>query len=127
MTAPPKPSWESGLDILPDSRLKHPVGSVRRMDGWWVPVYCANCGTAGGLMPEDNITFAFYLCPKCFEVHGAPAHTAVTPDEAFWAQVAREQLDRMARMMTPAELLQALADPTHPIAKLAKDRMASHH
>jgi hypothetical protein len=53
-------------DTLPDSRLKQSKGLVHggpagqfRMN--WVPIYCANCGAAGGLVPEENKTFAFWL------------------------------------------------------------------
>lgn len=74
-------------------------------------------------MPEENMTFAFYLCKKCAETHGDLAHTYTMPDEVFFQKVSEAQLDRYGRLLGPAEILKALEDASHPLAKLAKDRL----
>ena len=79
------------IEILPDSRTISGRGAIRGPGGSWTPIFCANCGTAGGRVPEENMTFAFWLCNPCWEKHGAIAGTMVTPDEVFWAEVAEEQ------------------------------------
>lgn len=109
-------------ELLPDSRMKQPGGSVRRPDGWWQPIFCANCGVSGGLVPEENMTYAFYLCPPCGEKYGAMAHFYMMPDDVFFQKVSEEQLDRYGRFLNPVELLRALEDADHPLAKLARDR-----
>ena len=76
--------------VLPDSRCLDPKGLIRSKAGMWVPVFCANCGKPGGMVPEANMTFAFYLCNYCVEVHGAVANTMLVPDEVFWAEMAQE-------------------------------------
>ena len=81
-------------EILPDSRLKIPTNVIRGPGGNWVPIFCANCGSAGGRVPVDNMTFAFWLCENCFEQYGAIAATMVMPDEVFWKQVADDQVAR---------------------------------
>jgi hypothetical protein len=79
------------VEILPDSRANIAHGVIRGPHGNWLPIFCANCGTKGGLVPEENMTFAFWLCDPCWEKHGAIAATYVLPDEVFWAEVAAEQ------------------------------------
>ena len=78
-------------EVLPDSRAKVTRGAIRGPNCSWIPIFCANCGTPGGLVPEENMTFAFWLCNPCWEKHGAIAATYVMPDEVFWAEVAEEQ------------------------------------
>lgn len=112
-------------DILPSSMLKRPKGSVRRPDGWWQPIFCANCGCDGGLVPEENMTFAFYLCNTCAEKLGDAAHLMMMPDEVFFLKVQEAQLERYGRLLTAEEILKALNDDSHPLAKLAKDRLRS--
>ncbi len=73
--------------ILPDTRAKRPTGGKCFQGRWWIPIHCANCGTPGGFVPEENMTFAFWLCEPCYETHGAIAGTMVLPDEIFWADV----------------------------------------
>jgi hypothetical protein len=118
---PPVP--DAHVEVLPNTM--RPQGSVRRAGLCWVPIYCANCGKLGGHVPEETTTFAFFLCPSpCAERWGNLAHTYLMPDEVFWAKVNAEQLDRYARLLGPAELLQALEDDAHPLAKLAKEQFA---
>lgn len=79
------------VDVLPDSRAQRTVGAQQIGMAWWVPIYCANCGAKGGMVPEDNCTFAFWLCNNCWETHGAIAGTMAVPDELFWARLKAEQ------------------------------------
>lgn len=82
------------LDVLPDSRLQTSKGVTRGPGGNWVPIFCAMCGSPGGLVPEENVTFAFYLCNPCAETHGQIAGTMMIPDEVFWQDVAAEQVGK---------------------------------
>jgi hypothetical protein len=76
------------LETLPDSRLKTLKESLRvGSTGNWQPIYCANCGHPGGRVPEENMTFAFWLCNNCYETHGAIAATMAVPDEIFWREL----------------------------------------
>ncbi len=78
-------------DILPDSRPREVRGAVWRAgQGWWRPIFCANCGRPGGLVPQRACTFAFWLCDPCWETHGAIAATMAVPDEQFWAELAAD-------------------------------------
>lgn len=113
------------VDLLPSSRPQRSTGAIERAGTWWAPIFCANCGADGGLVPEENMTFAFYLCNLCGERWGELANTYTEPDAIFWQRVQEEQLDRYARLLTPAELLRALEDASHPLAKLAKDRFTT--
>ena len=74
-------------NILPDSRAKETKGRIFTPSGAWVPVFCANCGADGGLCPEENMTFMFYLCRKCSETYGAITGTMMMPDEIGRAHV----------------------------------------
>ena len=76
--------------FLPESRCLDPKGLMVSRAGTWVPVFCANCGKAGGMVPETS-TFAFYLCDACAETHGVIANTLMVPDEAFFAEMAAER------------------------------------
>ena len=79
-------------EILPSSHATTARG-LKFSSAWGcmaVPIFCANCGTDGGYVPEDTCTFACYLCNDCSRDHPLPLGLYVTPDEAFWAQV---QLD----------------------------------
>ena len=108
-------------ELLPDSRLARPTGVVWRGNAWWVPIFCANCGRDGGFVPEENCTFACYLCLDCSEKMGAIAHTYLEPDAVFWARVAAEQLEKYQRFLTPTELLAAMESDT-PLGHLLRDR-----
>lgn len=89
---------------------------------WWQPIYCANCSADGGLVPEKNMTFAFYLCNTCFEKWGTIAGTYAMPDEVFWQKVAEEQLERHGRYLTAEEMAQAITNESDPLSRLAKER-----
>lgn len=83
-----------------------------------IPIFCANCGAPWGMVPEKHITFAFALCDKCFETHGAPAHLHMEPDRVFWERVAQAAAEEM---LSPADLTRLEATP---IAKLLDERRA---
>lgn len=108
-------------DILPDSRLERPKGAVWR-GSWWVPVFCANCGADGGLVPEENMTFAFYLCDPCAEKYGEVAGTYLMPDEVYWERLKQEQLNTYGRVLTAEELVQIVEADASPLATLIKQR-----
>jgi hypothetical protein len=117
---------ESTLDILPDSRTKSRskgrTGSVMIEGVVWVPVYCANCGKTQGLVPEENITFAFFLCDDCAEKMGPIAGTYMEPDEVFYQKVAFEMQEKYGRILTARETLNQLGDVNSPLSRLARER-----
>lgn len=119
----------NGPDVLPDSRLRDAKGVVEIRHPQWgesavacEPIFCANCGTAGGFVPVGEHNFAFYLCPPCHEKHGTPAGAYAMPDELFWAKVNAAQVEKYGRTLKPHEMAEALKDPQHMLSKLAKDR-----
>ncbi len=113
----------SAPEILPDSRAKAGRGAVPTCTpmGWMVPIYCANCGVEGGMVPEENMTFAFWLCTPCFEKHGAIAGTMVQPDQVFWENVKQEQMDKYGRLLSPDELKDVATANTTPLAALIRE------
>lgn len=110
--------------VLPDSRAANPTGLVPSVNGWQVPIFCASCGVKGGLVPEENMTFAFWLCNPCFAAHGEITNTMVMPDEVFWEEVKHAQLDKYGHNLTPEETIASLADPESLESRLARDRAA---
>ena len=117
----------SGL-ILPDSRLQGRDKAVVRgtVEGFGsinlTPIFCGNCGVPYGLVPEDNMDFIFWLCDPCAEQWGAQYGIALMPEEAFWAKVQDEQLEKYGRLLSPEEL-QAVAESTwSPLSKLLRER-----
>jgi hypothetical protein len=110
-------------DILPDSRLRTivtPRGMIQGPGGMWVPVFCANCGADGGMCPEENMNFLFYLCNKCFETHGQIAGTMVMPDEVFFEKLKQEQMASYGRYLTQDELRAVVEADASPLATLLK-------
>lgn len=106
--------------------MQNPVNRIERAGVPWVPIYCANCGADGGLVPEENCDFAFYLCDEkannCAAKWGNWEGTYLEPDAIFWMKVKQEQIERYGRELSPPEMVEALKDATHPMSKLAKDR-----
>jgi len=119
-----------GKEIFPDSRAKSAKGSVRRVDSYgrvtnWIPVYCANCGDEHGSVPEENCTFACFLCDLCAEKMGDKLTDKYTePDTIFWQRVADEQLDKHQQILGLPALLHELENTNSPLAKLFKDRLS---
>lgn len=78
-------------DFLPNCRTREPGRIIQTKQGTWIPIFCANCGKPGGAVPEENTTFAFYLCNSCVEQHGPIAATMMVKDEEFWTEIAAER------------------------------------
>ena len=111
------------MDLLPDCRLTtRPAGIHRGVAGTWLPVFCANCGRDGGLVPEETTTFLFYLCNPCAETHGQIAGTLHMPDEVFFQRLAEAQLERYGHYLSPAEWGQVSEDPSHPLHTLLREQ-----
>jgi hypothetical protein len=113
------------VDLLPDSRASKivtPRGMVQGPGGMWEPVFCANCGAEGGLVPTENMTFLFYLCNACAQTHGAITGTMMMPDEVFFQKLKDEQLASYGRYLTEIELHQVLEADASPLATLLKSR-----
>lgn len=119
------------VDLLPESRMRAAKSSIPSSMGNLVQIYCANCGTPYGMVPETMITFAFALCEKCAETHGDIAHTLKEPDAVFWERVndaileaaerERSELAQGTIILDVAELYRRAEDPSSPFAKLAAD------
>src|SRR5580698_8198975 len=114
------------LDILPESRMKRTVGSIRGPGGsTLIPIYCANCGKPHGMVPDTMITFAFALCQACAESGlGDLAHFYMEPDEVFWERIETamgQEQKRIGKPIDEHELRVQLDDPTSTLAKLAEE------
>jgi hypothetical protein len=109
-------------DLLPDCRSRTPRGVALGVAGLWEPVFCANCGADGGLVPAENMTFLFYLCNTCAETYGQIAGLMLMPDEVFFAKLAEAQLERYGRYLTPMEWAAIGEDPSHPLWTLLKEQ-----
>jgi len=107
------------VDFLPDSRTRERKGAIQTPDGWAIPVYCANCGTPWGMVPERHMTFAFVLCDPCAETIGDVAHFHREPDAVFWDKVAHEMV--MAKIASHEDVVRETSDESTPIGKLAKE------
>lgn len=112
--------------VLPDSRLKSSRLAVRGKAGRfaslnWVPVFCANCGIPYGYVPEENCTFACWLCDPCNEKWGAQFGLAAMPDEVFWKKVEQEQMARYGRLLNEKELHAVAQTSCNPLAKLLRE------
>lgn len=113
-------------EILPDSRMPTVVtarGAVNSKLGWWQPIYCANCGKPGGFVPEENMTYAFYLCDDpCATQYGEIASTMCIPDDVFYAKVAELQTEKYGRMLSPVEMVSELDNPDSSLSRMAQQR-----
>ena len=105
-------------DLLPDSRMTDRRQFVPGPYGAQVPIFCANCGTDGGWVPEENMTFVFYLCRPCAETYGEIAGMTMTPDEIFFERVKQEQLEAHGRFLSEQELHDVVAADASPLATL---------
>lgn len=109
------------MNILPDSRARITRGRVVVGGVNYVPVFCANCGADGGGVPEESVTFVFYLCNSCAEKQGPIAGMYMEPDAVFFEKVKQAQLEKYGRMLNETEILKALDDESGPLAKLARE------
>jgi len=73
-------------------------------------------------MPEENITFAFYLCNPCAEKYGNIEGTYIESDVAFWQKVEEAQLEKYGRVLKPEEQMEQLKDGNSLLSKLARER-----
>jgi hypothetical protein len=108
-------------NILPDSRARVVRNRVNVHGTIYIPIFCANCGADGGGVPEEHMTYAFYLCTPCCEKWGHIAGTYVEPDAVFHEKVRQAQLEKYGRQLDEAEIMQALEDESGPLAKLARE------
>ena len=124
-----------GLTILPDSRAREGKGAVwvadRTQDGQFipahfeVPIYCASCGKGpAGTVPEENVTYIFYLCTPCFQTHGELTNVAFMPDDVFFKEVERAQMEKYGRCLSGAETEASLADPDSLESLLLRSKKA---
>lgn len=109
-------------DVLPNCLPKVTRKVVWRGPMAWIPLFCANCGADGGLVPEEGSDFAFYLCDPCAEKWAPLAGTMLVPDEVFWQKLNAAQVEKYGRILTPPEQVEALKDGDHLLSKLARDR-----
>lgn len=113
--------------VLPDSRLSNrglptPRGGRQTTLGWSVPIYCANCGTPGGFVPQDNCDFAYWTCDECYQALGDLVNTYVMPDEVFFERIKQEQLTTYGRELSITELQEVVAADASPLATLLTSR-----
>lgn len=115
------------LLVLPDSRLHDSKGVIRAQFGHWGrinlrPIFCANCGKLGAYVPEENCTFAIWLCDSPCAAHWGPQYgLAAMPDEVFWQKVQQEQMEKYGRFLDPAELQVEAENSTSAMAKLLRE------
>ena len=112
-------------DILPDSRGQRGTGAIRGPGGSWIPIYCANCHAEGGIVLEENVTFAFWLCDSCGERYGQIAGMMMMPDQVFWERLKQEQMATYGRYLTEPELLAIVEAGASPLATLLTERRAT--
>jgi hypothetical protein len=106
---------------LPDSRCAHTKNVIRVGALNWVPIFCANCGADGGIVPEESITFVFYLCDPCAQRNGQIDGMYMEPDAIFFEKVRQAQIEKYGRELTAGELVVELEDESSIMSKLAKD------
>ena len=103
-------------NLLPDSRMASPTGVIRIEFGEWgrinmQPIFCANCGKLGAYIPEENMTFAFWLCNgPCSDQWATLAGTYTSSDEVFFEKVAQEMLETYGHYLTEKEVIAAEAE-----------------
>ena len=111
-------------DLLPDSRasfVSTPRGATWQLGAYWVPIYCASCHKEGGKVPEENMTFAFWICQDCEPKYGHLTAHMMVPDAAFWETVRQEQLAHGAqRPLTTQELQAEIEGGATPLSTLLR-------
>jgi hypothetical protein len=110
------------MKIYPDSRAKRPTNVQIHLGFNWVPIFSANYGADGGFVPEENCTFAFYLCDPCAHKMGPIHGSDMEPDAVFFDRVRNEQLEKYGRELSLPELAEAVKDEHSSLTKLTKDR-----
>jgi hypothetical protein len=114
------------MDFFPECRPRQPKASVYHHGQgiWYAKLFCGSCGKEGGFVPESMLSanFAFYLCDPCSEKLGDLEGHYKIADEIFWQKVKEAQLEEDGRDLTAQEVVEALKDNTHYMAKLATER-----
>ena len=109
--------------LLPDSRTRNPKNVIHGMfGGYGVPIFCANCGTPCGYVPEENCDFVCWFCDVCANQWGNQAGMFLMPDEVFWRKVEEAQLEKYGRVLGPHELQRLLDEVNHPLGKLFREK-----
>lgn len=108
-------------ELLPDSRPKVVKSQKWHKGAFWTPIFCANCGIPGGYVPEENCSFACWLCDLCAETYGTVAGTMMMPDEVFWKKVEEAQLEQYGRVLSTLELVQVANDESSSLSTLLKE------
>jgi hypothetical protein len=115
----------STLDLLPNclTRDAKVDWSISR-PGWeWQYLFCGSCGADGGKVLKTYLPreFAYYICEDCLAKHGHVLGTYVEPDEVFRQKVVQAMHEQYGRVLTEAEILYELGDPSSTISKLEKE------
>ncbi len=118
------PDRATSADLLPTSSCKVTRNVVIRGGMAWAPIFCANCGKDGGLVPDfpEVKANAFYLCVPCAEVWSPLVDTMMVSDEVFWQKMIAAQVEADGRVLTPLEQIEALKNSDHYLTKLARER-----
>jgi hypothetical protein len=117
-------SPNSNAHVLPDSRMKDPVGTV--MVNWefeevelvgnvfklvkkkyrleMEQIFCVNCGCTQGWIPRGLFAWICFLCDDCSAKYGKDAANYLTPDAEFWNVVREEMVKAYGRPLTQQEL-----------------------
>jgi hypothetical protein len=116
------------MNILPDSRVKNPTGTVmaewefeqveriavapffhvvrrkHRME--MEKIFCPECGKQKGWIPSGIFSWVCFLCDACAAEKGEKYAECKTPDHEFWAAVGNEMQARFGRALSEQELNQ---------------------
>jgi hypothetical protein len=112
-------------DVLPDCRARTVRGQQRINGIWHERVYCANCHKGGPWVPEEGMTFAYYLCDPCYHKMGDTTCTFVMPDHVFAAKMRLEMIEKYGKVLTEEELRTVVGEGASPLAALIKDRRST--
>ena len=109
-------------ELLPSSVPRETKHVIFRAGVPWIPIFCANCGCDGGLIPEETKNFAFYLCVPCAEKWEPLAGMMLVPDNVFWDKVNAAMVEKYGRILEPHEQVEELKNGDSILSKLARDR-----
>jgi hypothetical protein len=113
-------------DLLPICTPREVRGRIQINGVWCIPLYCMNCGKQHGYRNEPDAASGYvgYLCDPCAERWSPLVGTMLVPDVAFAELASAEMLDTYGRILTDAEQVRVLDDPSSSLAKLARDRVS---
>lgn len=121
----------AAIELLPDCRLTTPKRTTRIVNKLgsinYTPLFCANCGADGGMVPEyvpqvQGYNFAFYLCDPCAEKWSALAGTMLIPDQAYWLKLREMQMSDYGHELTSEEVVIELQNPTSKLSRFVSER-----